>query len=303
MRLAGSISNQHDAATFVDYLLTLGISAKVERNGDAWELWIFDEDQLPQGREELAKFQADPQAEAYRDAAKQAATLRREKLDKELAARRLQMNVPRPTMLSSSGRRPVTMCLLTISLLVFLFGEGKSNEFADKFYITHVEKIGERVRWDAALPEIRSGQVWRVVTPIFIHFDVLHLAFNMWWLVVLGTQVEMLRGPWRMLGLTLLFAIFGNLAQYYFSHPLFGGMSGVVYGLFGYVWMKSVYEPWSGFFMQPVNVFIMVAWFLLGLTGEIGSIANYAHGVGLALGIAAGYAPTLLRNARKGGKS
>ena len=295
MRLAGSIPNQHDAATFVDYLLTLGISAKVERNGDVWELWVFDEDQLPQGREELAKFQADPQAEAYRDAAKQAATLRRDRLDKELAARRLQINVPRPTMLSSSGRRPVTMCLLTISLLVFLFGEGKSNQFVDKFYITHVEKVGERVRWDAALPEIRSGQVWRVITPIFIHFDVLHLAFNMWWLVVLGTQVEMLRGPWRMLGLTLLFAIFGNLAQYYFSHPLFGGMSGVVYGLFGYIWMKSRYDPGSGLYLTQNTVRWMLIFFALCFTGLVGPVANTAHGVGLAVGVIVGVAPHLLK--------
>src|SRR5262249_30799680 len=81
--------------------------------------------------------------------------------------------------------------------------------------------------------------------------------------------------------------------------PLFGGMSGVVYGLFGYVWMKSRYEPGLGLAMSPNTVFIMVGWFFLCLFGAVGAVANVAHGVGLLAGMAIGCAPQLWKRRRR----
>jgi GlpG protein len=66
-------------------------------------------------------------------------------------------------------------------------------------------------------------------------------------------------------------------------------MSGVVFGLFGYVWMMSKFAPFSGYVIAPANVAMMVIWFFICLTGAVGHIANWVHGVGLAVGLAAGY--------------
>jgi GlpG protein len=78
-------------------------------------------------------------------------------------------------------------------------------------------------------------------------------------------------------------------------NPLFGGMSGVLYGLSGYAWMKGRFAPELGIFLDPTLIFMMLAWFVFCLLGVIGSVANVAHGVGLLMGIAIGIAPHVFR--------
>jgi GlpG protein len=65
-------------------------------------------------------------------------------------------------------------------------------------------------------------------------------------------------------------------------------MSGVIYALFGYVWMKGIYQPEQGMAVSSANVNIMVIWLFACMTGMLGPIANAAHFVGLAVGIAFG---------------
>jgi GlpG protein len=64
----------------------------------------------------------------------------------------------------------------------------------------------------------------------------------------------------------------------------------VVFGLFGFVWMKAVYEPGCALYVSPANIFLMVIWLILCMTGAVGPIANTAHLVGLAVGMLSGYA-------------
>ena len=77
--------------------------------------------------------------------------------------------------------------------------------------------------------------------------------------------------------------------------PFFGGMSGVVYGLFGYAWMKSTFDPQAGFRLSQITVIILMAWLVLCMTSAVGSVANVAHVVGLVVGAAFGYLPILWR--------
>ena len=66
-------------------------------------------------------------------------------------------------------------------------------------------------------------------------------------------------------------------------------MSGVVYGLFGYIWIRGKLDPASGLYMEQINVVLMLVWFVVCLTGMVGPIANVVHGVGLAMGALWGY--------------
>jgi GlpG protein len=141
----------------------------------------------------------------------------------------------------------------------------------------------------AALKEVREGQVWRLITPIFIHSGPLHLLFNMLWLKDLGGIIEHREGSWKLLSMVAVIAALSNFGQYQWAGPHFGGMSGVVFGLFGYIWIRGRLDPRSGYWMDPNTVGLMIAWFFICAFGIISQVANMAHGVGLAAGMGWGW--------------
>ncbi|WP_300273866.1 rhomboid family intramembrane serine protease [Halomonas sp.] len=145
------------------------------------------------------------------------------------------------------------------------------------------------------LPEaLAAGQVWRLLSPAFLHFGWMHLIFNMLWLWYFGRQVEALQGSGRMLLLVVAAGIGGNLAQYAAGTALFGGMSGVDFALLGYVWLMSRRLPGSGFFVPQMLVVFMLGWMVFTMTdmaGAVGfgNVANEAHLGGLVVGLALGW--------------
>jgi len=140
-----------------------------------------------------------------------------------------------------------------------------------------------------AFPEIRAGQVWRVVTPIFLHGGLLHLLFNMIWLYQLGGQIEAQESSRYVAVMMLVFASICNTAQYIVSGPLFVGMSGVVYGLLGYIWMMTRFQVGMRYMLSEQTVMFMLLWLGLCLVGIIPHVANTEHVVGLLLGVAWGF--------------
>jgi GlpG protein len=134
--------------------------------------------------------------------------------------------------------------------------------------------------------DVAKGEIWRLVTPILLHFHPLHLAFNMISFASVGRLIETRYGSWRLTWLMLSIAVVSNVVQYWHSgNPMFGGLSGVVFGLFGYVWIKGQFDPRAGFKLQPASVATMLIFLVLCMTGVFGAIANAAHVAGLAMGM------------------
>jgi GlpG protein len=134
---------------------------------------------------------------------------------------------------------------------------------------------------------------WRMVTPIFLHFGVMHLVFNMLMLISMGSRVERAIGPYRYAALVLALAIFSNLAQgLMVPHHNFGGMSGVVYGIFGFIWVQMSRAPSRGLAVDGLTSFIMMAWFFAGFSSQFNmggaAVANHAHAGGLLMGLLIG---------------
>ncbi len=135
-----------------------------------------------------------------------------------------------------------------------------------------------------------GGQYWRLVTPAFLHFGWLHIVFNSLWMWELGSRVERVMGAINMLGLFLVISLVSNSAQFLFGGPgLFGGMSGVVYGLLGFCWVGAKLQPRWPIEPAPAIMLFMIGWLLVCLLGVIevlgfGAIANAAHVGGLIAG-------------------
>lgn len=180
----------------------------------------------------------------------------------------------------------LTAILIGLCVLVALMTSlGRDRLENLPFYIT---VFGGR-HADPMLPEIMHGEIWRLVTPIFLHFGIMHIAFNMMCLKDLGTAIEQVLSTRYLLVMTLVLGAFSNLAQFAFAGPNFGGMSGVIYGLLGFIWMKAKFDARPRFHMPQQILMWMLGWFVLCLTGLVGDIANYAHGAGLLGGVIWGF--------------
>ena len=163
--------------------------------------------------------------------------------------------------------------------------------WVSKFSFFPMEISGPYQYFSSAKAALLDGQIWRLITPSFLHFGALHILFNGLWIWVFGQQVESKLGSRALLLVFAFTAVLSNIIQALWSGPsLFGGLSGVVYGLLGYIWVWQMRMPRANIGLPPGIIGFMLVWLLLGLFGVIelvagASIANGAHLGGLLAGM------------------
>ncbi len=293
MRLIGHLADEKAARIFADYLYVQQIESRLEfEKAEGWGIWITDEDRISDAAKLLTEFRQSPADPKYQAQAKGAAERRAETEKSEAGYRKKQRerrHLFRP--LTDYGFGPLTFGLIAISVTVFILsGLGKNFQPILWLFITNFAAGNPS---GLGLPEILHGQVWRLVTPIFIHFNLLHILFNMLWLHDLGSMIEGRQSSGQLALLVLVMAVGSNLVQFWFGGPMFGGMSGVVYGLLGYIWMRGKFDPGSGLYLHPTTLTMMIIWFFACFTPIVPHVANAAHAAGLVMGIAWGYLSSL----------
>jgi GlpG protein len=295
MRLIGQLSDEAQAHRFGDFLVTQGVHNEVDHDGNGrWSLWVHEENQVATAQSEFARFCADPNATEFRGAAAEAGRIRdTEAREAEEYHRRIRTR--QNLFPASGGYRAafVTYTLIAVCVAIGLLSKLGSDE-------AFLQYLAISKGYLSFLPEVRAGEVWRLFTPVLIHFGLLHLLFNMLWLFQLGSMIEGRQGHTCFVLLMIALAVGSNLAQYMFGGPAFGGMSGVVYGMFGYVWLRGRFDPGSGLFIDQQNIVLMMVWFVACFTGWIGPVANWAHVAGLVLGAGWGLFSGLLASGRRG---
>ena len=189
---------------------------------------------------------------------------------------------------------PVTALMIGVSLLVFALSGIFGDLLIVALTIVPVGISGGQLVYGSLADTVMGGQVWRLLSPAFLHFGWMHLIFNLMWVWYFGRQIELRQGSKPMLLLLLVAGIGANLAQYVTGTVLFGGMSGVVYALLGHVWLMSRRAPNSGFFVPQMLVVFMLGWMVFTMTDiastvGFGNVANEAHLGGLLVGLATGW--------------
>ncbi len=312
MRSLGQIDGRKPTERFVAYLLTQKIKTHIEGvdgEADRWEVWIRNEDQMPAARKELDTFLSNPSDSRYDSALKEATRL----LDEEQRARQqAAKNIRRvemagPSRLTGGKVPPLTLTLAILAAIVSLlsgFMAPRENNTWGRTIINELSFVEPSAlvasRGDPAA-SLKRGELWRVITPIFMHGSILHLAMNLMLLVSLGRLTERIQGTPKYALFVLMLAVFPNLLQglspeWMRGSPNFVGISGVVYGLFGYIWIRSKLHPEMGIVIPMPMVVIFVGMIVLGLTVGLANVipgwrlADLCHLGGLLVGIAVAYA-------------
>ena len=307
MRMIGHLDSGVKARSFSDYLTMKGIENQVEAEKDGtWAVWIYSEEQLPWAKELFALYQQNPADPNFQVAARALADLREQKRkEQEEFEKRVKKRRQLFRPLTAYGFGPVTFVMIFLCVVVFIAMNysPQGGKLEDALHISLKDVVGihglsvfrqlakRAAAFGLLLPEVRSGEVWRLFTPMFIHYGFLHIFFNMLWLRDLGSMIEARQNSFILIILVAVLAAVSNFVQFMAAGPLFGGMSGVVYGLVGYIWIRGKYDPGSGLFLHPSTVTMMVIYFFICWVAI--DVANYAHGAGLLTGMAWGFISSL----------
>jgi GlpG protein len=187
---------------------------------------------------------------------------------------------PAPLPPPASSRAPLTVTCVILAALVFAW---KLVAPAQVFSFLAPDAFAiYGGRWDALLGSV------------FVHADFMHLAFNLYWLWVFGSVLEanLKRGLWLLLFLST--AVFSSATQLAFGDGSTGiGLSGAIYGLFGFLWLAGPRFPAFAAVLTPNRKMLLLGWLVIcfGLTYlKVYPVANAAHVGGLVAGSLLGWA-------------
>ena len=175
-------------------------------------------------------------------------------------------------------RRPVTFGILIITTLVFMaiqiFRFGDSTSGATIFEFGGL--YGLYLQYD-------PSQLWRLITPIFVHIGWQHFLFNLFAIYIVGQLAEQVWGSWRFLLLYLLSGIMGNIFTLLLtpdvvaagaSTAVFGAFASIaVVGYFGHnPYLKQMGQSYQALIV--VNLIFNLFMPNVGIVGHIGGLVG-----------------------------
>jgi len=273
---------QRLALAFGDYLRVQGIACTVELRervgrGPGHAVVLADGADVVRAQAELEAFAKNPGDPKYLAASWQAGVLPAQLLPVD---RGPGLGATLLAQLKSVG--PVTLGGIVLCLLVFA-----------AFCVDPDSVFGALAFPPGLSVAAINGEWWRLLTPALIHFNTLHIVGNLLWWWNLGSLVERTQSGLQLLALTLLTALITNVVQFEAYGNQFGGLSAVVYGLLGYLWLYPKANPAVGFQLNRVVVGLMVGYLLIGYTGALdwmagGKVSNNGHLAGFVVGCVLG---------------
>ncbi len=181
-------------------------------------------------------------------------------------------------------RYPVTLGLIALNVAIFIYQFIQPEPFSSEALV----KDGAIYGWLIAV----KGEWWRLISGIFLHGGVSHIAINMFSLYIMGRMAEELFSRWDYLIIYLVSGIAGAIASVV-MHPegLSVGASGAIFGVFGAIagYVLAHRERLGGRFGSFMKEFGSVLLVNLVLGFSIPGIDMSAHIGGLIVGLIGGY--------------
>ncbi len=307
-------------------------------NGGVFHIWIYSEDDYAKALELFDEFSANPSSTKFDVQFTGGTSTQEEKLENYVQDMQASLEAAQQAKIHSFRRTLVTRWMIFMCIIVLFWNTYDRYQWIkahtseehmvepQEIPLTRIEEAmlyddpdltsargvwqGYYNNWVAPQEDqsrmasftwgkIGDGEVWRFITPSFLHAGILHLLFNMLWLWLLGKQIEEKLGAIRYILLVLFLGALSNTAQYLMSGFSFVGFSGIICGLAGYIWIRQKIAPWEGYALQKGTIaFLMI--FVLGIAAlqvvsfglqffQIANlslqIANTAHIVGALSGI------------------
>lgn len=261
-------SNPRMAQAFVDYMATRGIQLRVEHDNH-YTVWLDDDSKVNLVENELSQFIRDPNHPRYQAASWHSGSTSS------------GIHYQGSSLLANIRERagPLTLSVMVMCIVVFVL----MQIFGD-------QTVMSLLSW----PDTdQHFELWRWFTHALLHFSILHITFNLMWWWYLGGAVEKRLGSGKLFVILLISALLSGWMQSKYSGVMFGGLSGAVYALMGYAWLRGERDPQTGIYLERGLMAFAVVWLVVGYMGWFGlSIANAAHVTGLLVGLAMAFVDT-----------
>ena len=262
------LNNARVAQAFIDYMASRHISIQMYPEGEGRvALWLIDAQHQVETEAELNRFLSEPNHKRYQAASWDVAETRKS-----------QFHYHTPSFLSMIKAKagPVTLSIMLLCVAIFALQQLGFNQ--QIFQMLHFPALDGQ-QW----------QLWRWLSHAVLHFSVMHIAFNILWWWQLGGDIEKKLGGLKLLQIFAISSALSGAGQYWVEGANFGGLSGVVYALVGYLWVVSTKAPQLGLTIPRQIVGFMLVWLVLGYMQPFMAIANTAHLAGLIAGVGIGW--------------
>lgn len=261
------IEDRNIALLFCSYLLSQRIEAKVNAENNTFVVYC-NAAQKGVAKELFEDFIKDPHHPKYQQAAWDNAEVTQVKSEGPSVASEFKEQ-----FLQHAGI--VTLVVFLLCWFVFLLSEfgWQRDVFASIGFYTHLNIT------------LLLEQPYRLIGPAFFHYSWMHIVFNTMWWWQIGGAIERVLGKGALINLLLVSAVISNFGQFIVSGPNFGGLSGVVYALFGYVWWYGWLAPEKDLALPKPIIGFLLFFMLLGFADVLPvNMANTAHLLGLLSG-------------------
>lgn len=265
MTLLIQLNNAQLARMLIDYLASQHIPCELKETGMGFAVWLLDEQYLEKAEQEVQRFIRDPNHPRYQASAWQTG--------KPLSRKEIHLGNSVLSELTLQSQ-PFTLWIALLNIAVYV--------------ACWIDP--QLMDWMLFEWPWQSWQVWRLITPAFLHFSILHILFNLCWWWYLGNRIERRYG-WKKLALIwFVSALIPNILQALLAGGEFGGLSGVAYALLGYAWIRERLDDNGNRFVSNGLFIFMLAWLLLGFFDVLSiRMANLAHLGGLVIGLIQGW--------------